>query len=149
MRPAQLAWLLLLSASPVIAKPILTATCDDPTGTTVRQTGTGIEQVQDGFIDVHPVFVLDSDHRDKLLVVFGSTKPARNLGATTQADEATIISRSKEMITGVLVADTNRIVETFTLFPTKGLLFYVKQLYADINGGLPEVTTMWAKCTYG
>jgi len=149
MRVAHLAFLTLISASPVIAKPVLTATCDDPKGVTFRQLRGNVEQAQDGFNDVHPVFVLDSDHKGKLLVVFGSTKPARDLGVTTQADEATIISMSKEMITAVLASHTSSIVETFTLFPTRGLMFYSKQLYADIGGGLAEMTTMSAKCTFG
>ncbi len=147
MRGSVLLCLLLVSTA-AAAKPILTATCGVPTGTRYGYSRAGLQFGKDDFTNVNPVFVLDSEKKGKLLVIFGATQSAQGLGVATQADEAAIVAMSPEKITAVLVTQPNGIVETFSLFPTEGVMFYVKQFYLNRGETSAQIVTMWAKCTF-
>lgn len=142
-----LSLLSLAVSTAILAKPILTATCDVPVGNRYDQISGTIKERHDDFTDVHPVFVLDDQKPDKLLLIFGPTKPAQDFGFPTKAEEAQIVSASKDKVSAILLGDTPAApVEMFTIYPTRGVMFYTKH-----GGGSavdPFTATFQAKCKF-
>ena len=133
----------------VFAQPTWTATCEVPVGNRYDQVNGKIKESHDDFTDVHPLFVLDDEKPGKLLLIWGATKRARELGRQTKAEEATVVSRSSEKITAILIdSSAPALVEMFSLYPSKGLVFYTKHGNPSIAGVGPFTATFHAQCKF-
>lgn len=134
---------------PAFAKPVMTATCDEPVGNRIDQVGGKIQRREDGFTGVNPVFILDDEKPGKLLYIWGPAKWARDSGVETKALEASIVSVTGDKLTAVRVDDhTFGVVHMYSLYPAKGLVFFTQHRHLNVDGGVPSSATYHARCKF-
>jgi len=148
MRIFTFVWLLFV-LDPAFAKPILTATCEEPIGSRFDQVSGKVEIRDDGFTGVRPVFILDDEKPGKLLFIWGPAQWAKDAGVETKALEAIIVSTTADKITAVRLDDQAAgVMQMFSLYPAKGLIYFTQHRYLNAAGGVPNSSTYYARCRF-
>ena len=130
------------------AKPVLTATCTQPTGQRYDQVDGSVQQKKDGFDGVSPIFIIDDQRPKVLTYIWGPAEWARDaLKLKASAQEAVIVSISDEKITAIQIESEN-IIKMYSLFPKRGLVFLSQHRYIDLAGGVPTVGMFYSKCSF-
>lgn len=143
-----LVFLLIFVPATSIAKPIVTATCGEPVGTRYDQEGGVVRAKADGFSGVNPVFIIDDEKPRTLTFIWGPADWAKGeLGARPSAQEAIIISVTGEKITAVRVEEQG-VTQMYSLYPSKGLVFFTQHRYITLAGGVPTTSTFHSKCVF-
>jgi len=141
-------------AGPVLAKPFITAVCDEPKGPRIdvggwlaEKNGQRIYQYEDSFTGVFPTFILDDTDLKHLTYVFGNTKPAEALGVRPRgARQAYILNLSSELITAIEVASEE--IAVFSLYPASGFGFFTYHESKPIGGADAKAVTFVAECKF-
>ena len=142
----KLAFLLIFIAATATAKPILTATCDEPVGTRYDQENGVVRTKSDGFSGVNPVFIIDDEKPKTLTFIWGAADWAKKeLKMKATAQEAVIISFTEEKITAIRVEEQT-VTQMYSLYPSKGLVFFTQHRY--IIGGVPTASTFYSTCSF-
>lgn len=142
--------LLTLFVSPLCiqAKPILTVTCDEPTGTRYDQVHGKITQQPDGFAGIKPAFIVDDVKAKYVTVIWGDAKWARDAGIpSSNAEDALVLSIDDGRITAVIV-DEYGAAKMYSLYPTKGLIYFSQHKYMNVMDGVPVSSSFYANCTF-
>jgi hypothetical protein len=144
----KLVFLLIFIAATATAKPILTATCGEPVGTRYDQENGVVRVKSDGFSGVNPVFIIDDEKLKTLTFIWGPAGWAKKeLEMKANAQEAVIILFTEEKITAVRVEEQG-VTQMYSLYPTKGLVFFTQHRYITFAGGVPTTSTFYARCSF-
>jgi hypothetical protein len=109
---------LLLAFFPLAAmcKPVLTATCGEPVGTRYDQENGVLLTKPDGFSGVTPVFILDDEKPKVITFIWGAAAwVQKELDQKVSAQEAVIVSTSKDKITAVRVEECQSALKSIHL----------------------------------
>ncbi len=125
---------IMLLATTSHAKPFLTATCEEPRGPRIDygapllgdQSIRNLEESEDGFSDINPVFIIDDQDTQSLTVLWGNIKPfedarkaappeLKNIIPPLEAKQYPIVFFSADQISAVDV--TSNGIWAFSLFP--------------------------------
>ncbi|WP_150785601.1 hypothetical protein [Pseudomonas fluorescens] len=143
-----------LLAGPALAKPVVTAICDEPKGPRIdvggwlaEKNGKRINQIEDSFTGVFPTFILDDTDLKRITYVFGNTRSAEGLGVSARgAQQAHVLSLSGELITAVQVAANG--IAIFSLYPASGFGFFTYHESNPIGGAEAKAVTFVSKCEF-
>lgn len=137
----------LLASFMAVAKPVLTVNCGEPSGSRYDQIESKIKQQVDGFAGANPLFVWDDSKPKSLMVVWGIAKWAKDAGLPSNAEEATIVFSSEDMISAVMVDELGA-VKMYSLFPGKHLVYFTQHRYLNAMGGVPNTSSFYASCAF-
>jgi hypothetical protein len=141
---------LLLAFFPLAAmcKPVLTATCGEPVGTRYDQENGVLLTKPDGFSGVTPVFILDDEKPKVITFIWGAAAwVQKELDQKVSAQEAVIVSTSKDKITAVRVEEGG-VTQMYSLYPQKGLVFFTQHRFITLADGVPTASTFYSKCSF-
>ena len=147
MRQTPLIAALLLIAATVHAKPVLTVTCAEPTGSRFDLVQGQLKHQPDAFSGATPVFVTDDSKPKSLIVVWGNAKWAKDMGIPANAEEASVQFASEEMITATFV-DPLGSVKMYSLYPKQGLAYFTQHRYMNVMGGVPSNCSFFVNCVF-
>lgn len=119
---------LMIFAPTALAKPVLTVTCSEPSGSRYDFVQGQLKQQPDGFSGATPVFVLDDSKPKNLTVIWGNAKWAKDAGIPPSAEDASIQFANENMITAVFV-DALGAVKMYSLYPEKGVVYFTQHRY--------------------
>jgi hypothetical protein len=143
-----------LMVGPTLAKPFVTAVCDEPKGPRIdvggwlaEKNGKRINQVEDSFTGVFPTFILDDSDLKRLTYVFGNTKSAKDFGVPTPgARQAYVLNLSSDLITAVNF--TTEGVAVFSLYPASGFGFFTFHESNPVGGADAKAVTFVSECEF-
>lgn len=131
-----------LPVLPAASAEVFTIRCEPPEGQRINAKSSEYTVTEDGFKNVHPVFIYDPARRAELLVLFGSVKA---IGPTRfdNATKATLVMASKAQMTAVEVLP--KAVWTYSLFPLQGIGLFHRTSHLL---GTPHSSVFYSRCKF-
>jgi len=134
---------------PSNAEPVLTAMCNEPVGVRYDLIDGKILKRDDGYSGVNPVFIIGDDNPDKMIFIWGPANAAKSIGYETKALEAVIVSTTKDKITAIRLDDpAYGVVHMYSLYPSKGLVYFTQHRSLALSGVIPNSSTYYARCKF-